>query len=394
MPPTARVRLADRTIDLDRLRAKPDLYTLWFQRARAETRHGLCLCTDPALRLVIRHRSGRYHLAVWPGEGPEHHPECFFHAPERPAHSGRSGYTEQAISHTVTGTRIRLGQGLTLRTTPTAEVSKPSAPGSGTGSARRSVGLLGALHYLWESTGLTHWQPGAARDWAYCHRRVHVGALATTVNKLPLGEVLHTVAPFTRERADRNEAAFSSWRAGLDRRRGLLLGEIKQVDPTRYGVKVMLRHLRHPLFARQQLLDRARRSYRSAFVDHPGARQVVLALIEQTSRGNLVVVDLAVMLTNQGYLPADSTHEITMADHLTGTRRPFYKPVRYDASEAVLPDFVLTDTDPHTCVEVLGMLGNEDYARRWQAKQAHYAGAGTPLVSWDVDQPLPPLPAP
>lgn len=390
MPPTARVRLADRTIDLDRLRAKPDLYTRWFQRARAETRHALCLCADPALRLVIRQRSGRYHLAVWPGEGPEHQVGCPFHAPERPAHSGRSDYTEQAISHSATGTRIRLGQGLTIRAAPNV-TSKLTGSGSGQGGARRSVGLLGFLHYLWESTGLTHWQPGTSRDWAYCHRRVRIGTLTTNVNKLPLGKVLHTVAPFSHERAESNERAFSSWRGSLNRRRGLLLGEIKQISATQYGVRVMLRHLRHPLFARQQLLDRARSSYRSAFVDHPGTRQVILALVEQTSRGNLVIVDLAVMLTNDHYVPADSTHEITMADHLTGARRPFYKPMRYDHAEAILPDFVLTDTDPHTCVEVLGMLGNDDYAARWEAKKAHYARAQTPLVSWDVDQPLPDL---
>jgi len=390
VPPTSRVRLADRTIDLNSLRAKPDLYTHWFQRARAETRHGLCLCTDPGLRLVIRQRASRYHLAVWPGEGPEHHPECFFHAPEQPAHSGRTDYTEQAISHSATGTRIRLGQGLAIRPVSN-ETSTPIKSSSGQGGAWRSVGLLGFLHYLWESTGLTNWQPETSRNWAYCHRRIRINALNTRVNKLPLGEVLHTVAPFSHERAERNETAFASWRGLLNRRRGLLLGEVKQIGATRYGVRVMLRHLRHPLFARQQLLNRARSSYRSAFVDHPGTRQVLLALVEQTSWGNLVIVDLAIMLTNDHYLPADSTHEITMADHLTSARRPFYKPMRYDHTTAVLPDFVLTDTDPHTCVEVLGMLHSSDYAARWEAKKAHYVRSGTPLVSWDVGQPLPDL---
>ncbi|MFE3455969.1 DUF1173 family protein [Nocardiopsis aegyptia] len=391
MPPTPRVRLADRTIELHSLRSQPDLYTRWFQRARAETRHGLCLCSTPALRLVIRQRKGRYHLAVWPGEGPDHQAQCPFHAPARPEHSGRTSYTDQAISHTTTGTCIRLEHALATRGASTETATPGKRSGTREGRSRRRVGLLGMLHYLWESTGLTYWQPGPARSWAHCHRRVKISTATTVLNRLPLQEVLHTVAPFTREQADHNEAAFAAWREPLQGRRGLLLGEIKHISPTQYGVKIALRHLRHPLFARQQLIDRSRRSYRSAFTEYPGARQVALALVEQTSRGNLVVQDLAVMLTNHSYLPADSTHEVVMADHLISARRPFYKPVRYDHTAAVLPDFVLTDTDPHTCVEVLGMLGNADYDSRWKIKQDHYANLGTPLVWWDVDQPLPDL---
>lgn len=83
-----------------------------------------------------------------------------------------------------------------------------------------------------------------------------------------------------------------------------------------------------------------------------------------------------------------------MADHLSRAGRTFVKPLRYDAADAVFPDFVLLDTDPLTCVEVWGITGREDYDERKRAKQAHYQQAATPLIEWNVHDDLPPPVAP
>lgn len=58
---------------------------------------------------------------------------------------------------------------------------------------------------------------------------------------------------------------------------------------------------------------------------------------------------------------------------------------------AVLPDFVLTDTDPATMVEVWGMLDRDDYTARKRAKIIHYRSTDTPLIEWDVRDRLPDL---
>lgn len=70
------------------------------------------------------------------------------------------------------------------------------------------------------------------------------------------------------------------------------------------------------------------------------------------------------MLTSGAYLPADSSHEVAMADWLVAHGRSLTKPWRYDpcgcsdsASTRVFPDFVLTDTDPATVVEVWVIVG-------------------------------------
>ncbi|MBP2371654.1 hypothetical protein [Pseudonocardia parietis] len=60
----------------------------------------------------------------------------------------------------------------------------------------------------------------------------------------------------------------------------------------------------------------------------------------------------------------------------------------------MLPDFVLTDTDPPTVVEVWGMLGREDYRARKQEKLEHYRREGTLLIEWDPHGALPELTLP
>jgi hypothetical protein len=165
----------------------------------------------------------------------------------------------------------------------------------------------------------------------------------------------------------------------------------------------MLRHAKTPVFASAAVMDRARRAYRQAFAgSRPGrSRQLALLLVDRTARGYLVAVDLCAMLASHAYIPAESTHEVQMADYLVTCGRGFVKPCRYDAGDAVFPDFILTDVGQgHAYVEVWGVVGREDYEHRRRAREQHYRRAGALLVGWDVtarlaDVVLPPaLPPP
>ncbi|NIB33423.1 DUF1173 domain-containing protein [Pseudonocardia sp. MCCB 268] len=49
----------------------------------------------------------------------------------------------------------------------------------------------------------------------------------------------------------------------------------------------------------------------------------MLALVSRSERGTFSAVAAAVMLTNAGFVPADSSHEVVMADALTAAGRSF-----------------------------------------------------------------------
>ncbi|MFC8660594.1 DUF1173 family protein [Streptomyces sp. NPDC057199] len=394
---TDRVRLADKSLPLIVLREHATDYAPLFARARAEVGHGQCLCQTPALRLVIRcSRAGRYHLAGWPGEGEQHDPSCSFHKLASEL-TGRDSYSTDAIKESEDGVAIRLSAALARK------LSAPEPAQNSTeqrdGRARRTVGLLGLLHWLWEETQLTAWHSRwRRRTWWVCHARLSEQIAGCSINHEELTEALYVVPPFREEYARRNTAAFETFRIarlkrrGDTQRRGLILGEIRGVRATRYGVRYSLAHHRGALFATTALDERLRRSYRPAFsatADEHGARRIGLFLVELSPKGNVRVLDMAAMLVSKLYIPADSSHEVVMANALADAGRAYVKPVRYDGSDLVFPDFVLTDTRPPSYVEVYGIHGRESYDQRKRVKQAHYQSQRAGLIEWDVTEPVP-----
>lgn len=398
---TGLVELAGTRVPLIGLRRAPSRYSRLFATAKAHDGYGLCLCTVPPARLVIRARQGRYHLAGWPGEGDRHAVGCDFRKDVQL--SGRSVYAAEAIKEIDQQTVVRLAIPLHVRPGGTTSVQARSPDiQSPPSPARRSVGLLGMLHLLWQTAGLSEWLCGSPqrRTWHDCQPALQQEAGACLVNGISLSEALYIVPPYLPKTAEAAGQAFDHFCAALSSdcrtvRRGLILGEIRVVSPTKYGYRIALRHHRAPVFVETELLTRVARSYRAAFAanlpDH--ARKIMLAVIERTARGNLRAIDMAVMLTNGMYVPAESSHEVRMADHLIAAGRIFTKPLRYEAGDAVFPDFILVDVEPRVCVEVYGVHGMQAYDERRRLKQVYYAQAGMPVLAWDVRDPLPEIPA-
>ncbi|MGY2119419.1 DUF1173 family protein [Nocardia gipuzkoensis] len=333
------VRLAGRRFALTELCEDPSRYSAFFLRARAEDGHAVCLCSPSGLRLVIRcSRAGRHHLARWPGEGQRHAPSCPFHEMDKGL-SGRVVYGESAIRETVQGVSIRLEIPL-VTASPAASTGGIVSPGE-SGRVRRSVSLFELLCWLWESARLNAWHAGLRwRGWADCYAALGDGIRDTTINRIEVARALYMVAPFTRDSAEATADAFDRFLAGLTgARRGLVLGELVDTTPTGRGtpanpgsVRYKLAHSRRPLYVGNRWDERARRSYRSAFskavqrIDH---RRIVLAVVERSRGGHGTVVDLAVLLTSRQHLPADSSHEVSMAAALVVAGRSLVKPLRY-----------------------------------------------------------------
>ena len=401
-PPPAdtadRVRLGRRVVSLSVLRRFPGRWTDLYSHTKSEVGWAVCLCTNPGLRLVIRSRSGRYHLAGWPGDGTRHASACDFYKPAGP--SGRTSYAEQAIVVSEEGTTIRLETPLQVRHDARSAAAPSDVGVEAGGESRRAVSLLGLMHHLWEAASLHEWRPQwKRRSWHVCYGRLAEQAASCTINERALADALYLVPPYQPARAETNAAALEKFQARLGRHdaighRGLLLGEIREVTPTPYGVRVALAHQRTPVFASGVLLERLERSYRTTLSREAGgdARRVMLGLVERTSAGNLSLLDAAIMLTNGTYLPAESMLEVRMAQHLVDGGRAFVKPLRYDATkEAVFPDFMLADTRRPVYVEVYGVQGRPEYEARKRAKTDYYREHDIPVISWEPGDPLPDL---
>ena len=390
---SAKVSFAGIAVLLEDVQENPAAFVRQLERAKIDPGYAQCLCRGVAapLRLQIRRYGSLFHLAGWPDEGPLHdRTSCSFH---KGPNGSRSDTCETlpGIVATAAGMRAKLSVALTQRTVGTT--SKSTRQIGNPATSRRSAPLLGFLQTLWQVAGLNRWS-GAdrARNWGVCNARLLAEVGDAVINGEPAEEVLHVMRRF--QEADR-AAINAEFDAFLDRvsqrdgtnHRGLVIGEILAIGTTPYGRSITLRQSAKRYYCSSDLISLAEKRYAHALraLGDRAARVAAILVIERTSKGHHVVVDLAAMLCSASYIGCDSIHEVAMANRLVGEGRSFEKPIRLEAGAEMLPDFVLTDTAAPTHVEVYGMNGMAEYEARKREKQRLRLARGIPAVEWNIN---------
>lgn len=389
-----RIRLGNSDIALSRIRSGEPAAVHLLHRAKAEIGFARCLCTPTLPKLVIRSRAGRFHVARWPAGGDEHSPACRFHG-SSPTGTD-PGTAIAGIRDDGEGVSIRVDAVLRPAVTKPGTTVKRSASGQSPAVSRSRVSMLGMLQYWWQAAGLHRYRPGQRRTWGFVQQRLKPVVERCRLNGLAGTEVCH-IAGAARSAA--TEPGFDTWQEGLRPRPGrggrvgLLIGEVTGSRPTDYGVAWAVKGVRPRLFSTRELATKLERSFRLALAPPRAVvvQPVAVFTVSMTRHGNMSVQDAGVLAT-RCYVPVDSGHEIVMAEYLMTHEREFVKPIRMEPGEATLPDFVVTDTTPHTLIEVWGMTGNAAYDARKSVKVAHYRKQRMRLVEWTPPQPLPSIP--
>jgi hypothetical protein len=375
--------------------------------AKATPGHALCLCTAPARKLVIRTVGKRHFLAVWPHDGHNHHYACLFHRDEVSTSQDSAG-AEPAIKETRDGFDIATDfplQRVNAPDDPTQERNHNPVSTQIPRPTRARMGLLGILHHLWAEARLNQWGALWKRDWWRVTQALLPVIEQGSLGKRHMVDWLYLVPEFRVNRKDAIEAAWQDFRSRLgtaehvgDVRFGLLLGEAKLFEKSAYGYKMLLRHFPPSLFLSLALREKLSTSYPRAFHrigDDDGQRVMCLCLVDLTPKGNLNLIDAALMATSAQYIPVDSSYEAQLAHKLVDERRSFSKPLKISHGDSALPDFVLSDTNPPFVLEVFGMTSTA-YLERKAEKLERYRAEGKPVWSWNADQESRPprLPAP
>ncbi|WP_250479742.1 MULTISPECIES: DUF1173 family protein [unclassified Caballeronia] len=379
------------TVALTEVQDNPAKYARALERAKKTPGYAVCRClsTSPTapLRLVIRRYGALFHLARWPDDGHRHNPKTcsFYRAASQP--SRNSNDTLAAIRTIASGLDVKLSTSLSVRT---VDRSTRESSGAASGAmSRRAAPLLDFLQRVWEEAGLNEWAGAPSRGWGTCNAQL-VSVLGDgKLNGKPMQDVLHVMRRY--DVAD-GSCVLAEFQSFLDRikttpaksERGLLIAELRSVEPSKYGFVVKLRQTYETFFASKGVIESAADSFRPAWamIGDATARVVALAVIERTKDDNLRIIDLALQLCNSAFLPCDSSFEVAMANRLVAERRRFVKPMRLEQGDAMLPDFRLIDTTFPTAIEVYGIQGNAQYVARKAEKQALYARDGAPCVEW------------
>lgn len=297
-----------------------------------------------------------YIVKRMPGTGDQHTTACPSY--EQPADlSGLGQLLGTAIAEDpATGeTALKLGFSMTKignrSTMPT-----PGSPGDSVRSDGTKLSLRGLLHYLWDQAELTRWKPSftGKRNWATVRQRLLQAAEHKITHSAALLPRLFIPEPFSSEQREAiNARRINHWRpftaqCGKPQKLMLLIAEVKEIVPARYGFKVVIKHMPDQAFAIDEKLYRRlgrRFADELAFWSTTDTLHLILiATFGISAAGVPAIEELSVMPVTGQWLPVQDEFELHEVDQLVNERRAFIKVLRYNLrAEKSIATAILTD---------------------------------------------------
>lgn len=376
--------------------------------AHAARQRPRCQCTPEGVEMYVARLAGPhggYIVKRMPDTGCRHACDCPSYEPPADL-SGLGQVLGTAINEDpATGqTSLRLGFSLTKlpgrSQMPTAGGESESVCTDGT-----KLSLRGLLHYLWDEAELTKWHPGFAgkRTWGTVRRQL----LSASEDKFARGDSL-------RSRLYIPETFFLDQRDAINARRSaqwlqalsapgkpqslmLLIGEVKEIVPARYGFKAVVKHVPDQAFALDhQLYRRLGRRFETELALWGACEQmhmVIIATFSVSETGVPVVSELSLMPVTQHWLPVENAFDEQLVDRLVSQGRTFRKGLRYNLLATIpVANATLIDTGGEPCSLRISRESEADTEVRIQTETHQHAHLLQSWVWHPEDGAMPPLP--
>jgi len=345
--------------------------------------------------------TGGFIVKRMPDTGSRHAPDCPSYEPPA-AFSGLGQVLGSAITEdpTTGETTLKLNFSMSKiagRTAmPTAGGDSDSVVSSGT-----KLSLRGLLHYLWDQADLTRWHPGFAgkRTWGTVRRHL----LLAAENKIARGDSLRSrlyiPEVFSVEQRDAiNARRTAQWsRAiaapGKPQHLMLLIAEVKEIVPARYGFKAVVKHVPDQAFALDEQLCRGiGRRFESELAlwgATDDIHMVMIATFSVAAAGVPTIVELSLMPVTRHWLPVADGFEGQLLERLVADGRSFVKGLRYNLSSgSAVASATLTDCEDVAPLLFVVHAGIEDSGRYLQV-----GDPSVPVWLWHpASEAMPPLP--
>lgn len=331
--------------------------------AHAAHQRPRCMCRVEGVEMYIARLGDGFIVKRMPNTGSRHASACPSYEP--PAElSGLGQVLGAAISEDpATGeTTLKLDFPLSKvsgRSTMPAEAgTSDSVATDGT-----RLSLRGLLHYLWDQAELTRWQPGFAgkRSWATVRKHLLQAAASKIARGGALRARLYIPEVFSVEQRDAiNARRLAQWAhatttPGRPQQLTLMIGEVKEIVPARYGYKAVIKHVPDQAFALdEQLYRRLGQRFDeelSLWGTSDSLRMVIIATFGVASTGVPTVDRASPMLVTSEWLPVENSLEQRLIAELVSQGRSFVKALRYNlAPSEPLACAVLTDVNEPTAL--------------------------------------------
>ena len=375
--------------------------------AHAARQRPRCLCQVNGVDMYVARLAGPnggYIVKRLPGTGSHHAPDCpSYEPPAEFAGLGQllgSAITEDlATGETMLRLDFPLARMPGRSTAPPAGGERDSVSSTGT-----KLSLRGLLHYLWDQAGLTRWHPGFAgkRTWATVRKHL----LQAAEHKLARGDALrarlYVPEPFSIDERDAiNARRLAQWQhtvpaRGRAQHLMLLIGEVKEIVPARYGFKAIVKHLPDQAFAiDEQLFRRLGRRFEPELALWGASDDIHMVMIATFGVGRAgvpAILELCLMPVTRQWLPVADGFEKQLLDRLVGETRSFVKGLHYNLGRCDrIASVVLTDCEGSA---PMLFIGPADADLSSQGPETGAAG-DAPIWTWRRSgEPMPPLPLP
>lgn len=364
----------------------------------------LCLCGEEGVPMYVARLAEKYILKRMPGTGSLHAAGCGSY--ELPVElSGLGELVGSAIQEEVESglTALKFDFSLSKRkASATANASENAAASVRTDGSKLT--LRGCLHYLWEQAGLNSWTPAMAgkRSWGVVHRALSAAAESKVAKGVGLNQLLFIPEPFFLERRDeilaRRLERFASIATSTRGARKLLIlvGEVKEVAPARFGHKLVIKHLPDlPFMMAEDLHKRLQKRFASAielWSSDESTHLLAIGTFGVSAGGIASLEEMSLMTVSSAWIPIDDGHDRMLVERLVGTERRFTKCLRYNLGEdRPLASAVLRDTVPKA-VALYTILGAADDAYRQALQELIDESELAPWLWKPDEQAMPTLP--
>jgi hypothetical protein len=315
-----------------------------------------CLCIDGGVGMYVANLGGRYILKRMPYGGGRHDPSCrSYELP--PELSGLGHVMGTAIVEDITTGITSLRVGFAMSKGRGGQTQPEAGDGSGSvASDGARLTLRGLLHYLWDQAELNRWQPGFAgrRSWATVRKHLLRAADGKVLRGRPLRSKLYIPEVFSVEQRDEiNARRAALWAQEARATSGvrplmILIGEVKEIIPARYGFKAVIKHLPDQVFAMDEQLYRRMGKRFERELSLWGAandlHMVVIATFGLNVAGVPAIEELSLMPVTAQWLPVEDAADRQRVLALVLGGRSFVKGLSYPLpSPYGLAPVVMTD---------------------------------------------------
>lgn len=269
----------------------------------------------------------------------------------------------------------------------------------------KKLSLRGLLHYLWDQAELTRWQPGftGKRTWSTVRKHLLRAAENKLARGQPLLASLYIPEMFSVAQRDAiNTRRLQQWAhsrptPGAPQPLMLMIAEVKEIVPARYGYQAIIKHvpdqsfgLDDPLYRRLGRCFERELALWSAAED---LHMLAIATVRMADTGTPNIMELSLMPATPQWLPIEDQFERQLIQKLVEDGRAFIKCLRYNAPASTpMVSASLTDCGASPQLLVIARQSGNEHEIESDLKHMATIEGSPPWIWKALDRPMPCFP--